>query len=124
VEARAELPFTKQKCSEKSRSQSFMEGKTMKFLGIAKPPAAVTGAMIQAVRERYKSNIKSGVSDCGYFFANGSRAISITNADSAEELAQRMLANGWPPLESEVYPLVEFDKYLERVSEALKKQAP
>jgi hypothetical protein len=94
----------------------------MKFLVIAKPPATITGATIQAVRERFKNNIKSGVSDCGYFFANGGRAISITNADSAEELAQRMLANGWPPLESEVYPLVEFDKYLEAVSEALGKQ--
>jgi hypothetical protein len=70
----------------------------MKFLVIAKPPQAVTGAMIQAVRERYKNNIKSGISDCGYFFANGSRAISITNADSAEALAERLLANGWPPL--------------------------
>jgi len=94
----------------------------MKFLVIAKRPQAVNDAMIQAVRERYKNNIKSGVSDCGYFFANGSRAISITNADSAEALAERLLVGGWPPLESEIYPLVEFDMYLKEVSEALKKQ--
>jgi hypothetical protein len=93
----------------------------MKFLVIVKPPQAVTSATIQAVRERAKNNLKSGISDCAYFFANGSRAIAITNADSAEALAERSLAQGWPPLESEIHPLVDFDKYLEQVAEAIKK---
>jgi len=93
----------------------------MKFLVIAKPPQTATSATIQAARERAKNNIKSGITDCAYFFANGSRAVAITNADSGEALAERLLANGWPPLETEIHPLVEFEKYLAEVSKTLKK---
>jgi hypothetical protein len=94
----------------------------MKFLLIAKAPQAVTSATVQAARERGNNNIKSGITDCAYFFANGSRVVAITNADSAEALAERLLAGGWPPLESEIHPLVDSDKYLGQVIEALKKQ--
>ena len=94
----------------------------MKFLVIVKPPQARTSATIQAARERAKNAIKSGVIDCAYFFANGSGGFAIINADSAEALAERSLVRGWPPSESEIHPLVDFDKYLEQVTEAIKKQ--
>jgi hypothetical protein len=93
----------------------------MKFLVTTKAPQTFTSERIQAIRERAKAQLKSGVIDCFYVFANGSRAVSITNADSAEALAERFLVRGWPPPETEIHPLVDFDKYLEQVAEAIKK---
>ncbi len=64
----------------------------MKFLIIARPrqiQQGTTSEMVQAPLEKVKGQLKSGVTDCTYSFADGSGSVGIANADSGESWAGR-----------------------------------
>ena len=95
----------------------------MKFLVIRKPrPGALvqpTSQTIRAHKERLLAAVKSGEIDCTYAFVNGG-GCSITNADSAENLNQRLFSS---PLglfyEFEVHPLCDYGKFMDTIAQAL-----
>ena len=72
----------------------------MKFLVIRKPrvgaPVQPTSQTIRAQKEGLLAAIKRGEIDCTYAFVGGG-GFSIANANSAEELNQRMFSS---PLDS------------------------
>lgn len=77
----------------------------MKFLVISRPRAnqqGMTSAMVEATVERVKGELKSGVIDCLYSFADGSGTVGIGNADSGEALAASLL-------ESPASPFIQFE---------------
>ncbi len=94
----------------------------MKFLVIAKPPRTGTSAMVQAVKETVKRNLESGQIDCLYSFADATRAVAILNADSAEALAEQLVEPGFPPPEAEIHPLIDWNRFVDKVIEVMKRQ--
>ena len=95
----------------------------MKFLVIRKPrPGAIvqpTSQLIRAQKEGLLGAIKRGEADCAYAFVGGG-GISILNANTAEEVNQRLFGS---PLgffyEFEVHPLADYSKFMDTVAEAL-----
>src|ERR1700747_1612340 len=68
----------------------------MKFLVIRKPRTGTgmipTAEMVRAHKEVLLSAVKRGEADCAYAFLGGG-GFSIQNADSAEDLSQRMMGS-------------------------------
>jgi hypothetical protein len=95
----------------------------MKFLVIRKPrPGALvqpTSQTIRAQKEMLLDAVKRGEADCAYAFVGGG-GCSIANANSAEELNQRIFSS---PLglfyEFEVHPLSDYGKFMDTVAQAL-----
>jgi hypothetical protein len=95
----------------------------MKFLVIRKPRVGAlvqpTSKTIRAQKEGLLAAIKRGEADCAYAFVGGG-GISIVNANSAEEVNQRLFGS---PLgffyEFEVHPLADYSKFMDTVAEAL-----
>ena len=95
----------------------------MKFLVIRKPRAGTTiqptSQLIRAQKEGLLGAIKRGEADCAYAFVGGG-GISILNANSAEEVNQRLFGS---PLglfyEFEVRPLADYGKFMDTVAQAL-----
>ncbi len=95
----------------------------MKFLVIRKPrPGALvqpTSQTIRAHKERLLAAVKSGEVDCTYAFVGGG-GCSITNANNAEDLNQRLFS---APLglfyEFEVHPLSDYGQFMDTVAQVL-----
>jgi muconolactone delta-isomerase len=97
----------------------------MKFLVLVKSRVGVPApenpvALYKAAREAIETALADGSLDCAYQFAHPGRSVSINNADSAEELWERIAAYPLAPfLEFEVHPLADvmyvFDKSIERM---------
>ena len=95
----------------------------MKFLVIRKPRLGAsvqpTSQLIRAQKEGLLAAIKRGDADCAYAFVGGG-GISILNANTAEEVNQRLF--GLPLgffYEFEVHPLADYSKFMDTVAEAL-----
>ena len=99
----------------------------MKFLIIRKPRLGTamvpTSKAIREQKEAALNAVKQGNLDCIYAFPGGGGNVAIANADSAEQLNER-LAN--TPLflfsEFEVRPLTDFSKYMDNIAAAFEKQ--
>lgn len=98
----------------------------MKFLVIRKPRTGTgmmpTVEMIRAHKEVVLSAVKRGEADCTYAFLGGG-GFSIQNANSTEELNQRLMGS---PLglfyEFDVRALTDYGKFMDIVAEAFEKQ--
>ena len=97
----------------------------MKFLVTTKAHAVqqgMTSAIVQATQEMADRDIKNGVIDVLYAFADGSGSVGIANADSGEALAQSLLGLPAAPFfDFEARPLAEFNKVVNLRLDALKK---
>ena len=99
----------------------------MKFLVIRKPRfgtgRVVTSKLIREQKQGAAEAIKAGTLDCIYALPAGGGNVAIVNADSVEQLNERLTAT---PLflfsEFEVRPLSDYNKYMENVAAALEKQ--
>jgi hypothetical protein len=98
----------------------------MKFLLIRKPrPGAErpTSQMIRAQKDYVQSRVKDKSIDCTYAFVGGG-GCAIVNADSAEDLNQRIFAS---PLalfyEYEIRALSDYGSFMDGVARALESQA-
>ena len=99
----------------------------MKFLVLRKP--RLSSGMIptsKAIREHKQGvsdAIKGKTIDCIHAFPGGGGSVGIANADSPEQLNERLMRT---PLflysEFEVRPLTDYDKYMENVAAALEKR--
>ena len=98
----------------------------MKFLVIRKPRMGTgmtpTADMVRAHKELVLSAVKRGDADCAYAFLGGG-GFSIQNANSAEDLNQRLMSS---PLglfyEFDVRALTDYGKFMDTVAQALEKQ--
>ena len=97
----------------------------MKFLLIRKPRVSAerpTSQMIRAHKEYVLSRLKDKTIDCTYAFLGGG-GCSIVNADSTEQLNQRIFAS---PLalfyEYEIRALSDYASFMDNVAAALEKQ--
>jgi len=81
-----------------------------------------TGDMIRAHKEVLLNAVKRGEADCAYAFLGGG-GFSIQNANSAEELNQRMMGS---PLamfyEFDVRALTDYGKFMDSVADAMDRQ--
>jgi hypothetical protein len=99
----------------------------MKFLVIRRPRFIAgnppTSKMIQEQKQGALDAMKAGTLDCIYAFPGGGGNVGIANADSAEQLNERLMAT---PLflnsEFEVRLLTDYGKYMDNVAAALKKR--
>ncbi len=93
----------------------------MKHRREATPPADPIVAD-KAAREGLKAALADGRMDCVYQFADGRRAVSIVNAESAEAVWEMLTSY---PLYSvqdyEVHPLVDIDFVFNKALERMKK---
>jgi len=95
----------------------------MKFLVIRKPRTGTgmtpTAEMIRAQKEVVLSAVKRGDADCAYAFLGGG-GFSIQNANSAEDLNQRLMGS---PLglfyEFDVRALTDYGKFMDTVAQVL-----
>jgi hypothetical protein len=97
----------------------------VKFLIIARPrpnQQGMTSEMVQATVEKVKGQLKSGVTDCIYSFADGSGSIAIANADSGDALVDLLESPAAPFLHFEAHPLADFNKVINNVITTMKKQ--
>jgi hypothetical protein len=98
----------------------------MKFLVIRKLRTGTgmtpTAEMVRAHKEVVLSAVERGDADCAYAFLGGG-GFSIQNANSAEELNQRLMGS---PLglfyEFDVRALTDYGKFMDTVAQALEKQ--
>jgi hypothetical protein len=98
----------------------------MKFLIIRKPRMGTgvtpTADTVRAHKELVLHAVKSGDADCAYAFLGGG-GFSIQNANSAEDLNQRLMGS---PLalfyEFDVRVLTDYGKFMDTVAQALDKQ--
>jgi hypothetical protein len=98
----------------------------MKFLVTRKPRMGTgitpTAEMIRAHKEVVLSAVKRGEADCAYAFVGGG-GFSIQNANSAEDLNQRLMSS---PLglfyDFEVRALTDYGKFMDTVAENFEKQ--
>jgi muconolactone delta-isomerase len=101
----------------------------MKFLVLVKhregtAPLEDPVAARKAAREGIKAALADGRMDCAYQFASGRRAVSILNAESAEEVWERLTSYPLYSLQDyEVHPLVDVDYIFSRVLERMKEAA-
>ena len=99
----------------------------MKFLVIRKIRTGTgmqpTSQMIRAHKEVVLGAVKRGEADCAYAFLGGG-GCSIQNANSAEELNQRLMGS---PLglsyEFDVRALTDYTRFMDTVAEAFEKQS-
>jgi hypothetical protein len=99
----------------------------MKFLVIRKPRMGTgmmpTSQMIRAHKEVVLGAVKRGEVDCTYAFLGGG-GFSIQNANSTEELNQRLMGS---PLglfyEFDVRALTDYGQFMDSVAQALEKQS-
>ena len=99
----------------------------MKFLVIRKIRTGTgmqpTSQMIRAHKEVVLGAVKRGEADCAYAFLGGG-GFSIQNANSAEELNQRLMGS---PLglfyEYDVCALTDYGQFMDTVAQALEKQS-
>lgn len=97
----------------------------MKFLVIARPrenQQGMTSAMVEATVEKAKGQLKSGVIDCLFSFADGSGSVGISNAESGEAIVDELNYPASPFVHFEVYPLASWDKVLGNLITNMKKQ--
>ena len=100
----------------------------MKFLVVRKP--RVNAAMLPSsktfreAKQAVQEAIKQGVIDCIYAIPAGGGNVAIINAESPEELNQRLMDT---PLflfsEWEVHPLSDYAKYMDNIAAAFEKQS-
>ena len=98
----------------------------MKFLVIRKPRfgtgRVATSKLIREAKQSAAEAAKAGTIDCIYAFPGGGGNVAIVNAESAEQLNERLMAT---PLflysEYEVRALTDYSKYMENVATALEK---
>ena len=98
----------------------------MKFLVIRKPRFGTgrmaTAKLIRDQKQGVAEAVKAGTIDCIYAFPGGGGNVGIANADSMEQLNERLMAT---PLflysEYEVRPLTDYNKYMENVAAALER---
>ncbi len=98
----------------------------MKFLVIRKPRTGTgvqpTSQMIRAHKEVVLNAVKRGEADCTYAFLGGG-GFSIQNANSTEELNQRLMGS---PLalfyEFDVRALTDYGQFMDTVAQAFEKQ--
>jgi hypothetical protein len=96
----------------------------MKFLVIARPREnrqGMTSAMVEATLEKVKGQLKIGVFDCLYSFADGSGSVPIANADSGEALIEALESPTQPFIHFEAKPLGAFERRINNLT-AMKKQ--
>jgi hypothetical protein len=99
----------------------------MKFLLIRKPRMGTgmtpTGEMVRAQKDTVLGALKRGEADCVYAFVGGG-GCAILNADSAEELNQRLMGS---PLglfyEFDVRALTDYGQFMDTVAKALEEQS-
>jgi hypothetical protein len=99
----------------------------MKFLVMRRPRFIagnpVTSKMILEGKQSALDALKGGGIDCIYAFPGGGGNVAIANADSPEQLNERLMAT---PLflnsEWEVRALTDYGKYMDNVAAALKKR--
>src|SRR5580704_2895539 len=66
-------------------------GNIMKFVVITRPrpvQQGMTSAMLEATLAKVNEQLKSGIIDCIYSFADGGGSVGIGNADSGEALVE------------------------------------
>ncbi len=98
----------------------------MKFLVIRKPRTglsiAPTSQMIRAQKEALLAAVKRGEADCAYAFVGGG-GFSIQNANSAEELNQRMMSSPMGLFyDFDVRTLTDYGQFMDIVAQAFEKQ--
>jgi muconolactone delta-isomerase len=101
----------------------------MKFLILVKPHIGAPApenpiAVYEAAKEYLNAMLADGTLDCVYQFVNGREAMSIGNADSHEEMWEKLTAYPlYPSQEYEVHALVDvnyaFDKSIERLQKMI-----
>ncbi|MGB5931821.1 MAG: muconolactone Delta-isomerase family protein [Anaerolineae bacterium] len=75
-------------------------------------------ALFQAAKEWVKARLADGTLDCVYSFADLSGGLAIGNADSHEELMDRILDYPmYPFFDWEVEPLCDFSHSMDRLIE-------
>src|SRR5713101_3210872 len=102
----------------------------MKFLVIRKVRTGTgmqpTSQMIRAQKEVVLGAVKRGEADCAYAFVGGG-GFSVLNANSAEEVNQRLLGSPMGLFyDFEVRPLTDYSQHMDTVAqafEALEKQS-
>jgi len=105
----------------------FEEVTPMKFLVIRKPRVGTGMTPTSKVIEEHKDGalnaIKRGEIDCLYAIPGGGGSVGIVNADSAEQLNERLTNT---PLflfsEFEVRLLTDYSKYMDNIAAAFEKQ--
>ena len=98
----------------------------MKFLLIRKPRMGTgmtsTSDMVRAQKETVLGALKSGEADCVYAFVGGG-GCAILNANSAEELNQRLMGSPMGLFyEFEMRALADYGQFMDTVAKALEKQ--
>ncbi len=99
----------------------------MKFLVLAKPNTRAPAmenplATYQAAKEYLDAKLADGTFDCVYQFADGRRGIGIANADSHEELWEKLTAYPLYPFQDyKVQALVDLDYVFDKSFERIKK---
>jgi hypothetical protein len=84
----------------------------------------MTSAMLEATLAKVNEQLKSGIIDCIYSFADGGGSVGIGNADSGEALVEGLQYAASPFLQFEVHPLADFNKVMSSEITAMKKQEP
>ena len=98
----------------------------MKFLLIRKPRMGTgmtpTSETVRAHKDTVLGTLERGETDCVYAFVGGG-GCAILNADSAEELNQRLMG---APLglfyEYEIRALADYGQFMDTMAKALEKQ--
>ena len=100
----------------------------MKFLILSKIPIGAPAAdnpvaLFQASKEYHNAAFADGSLDCVYSFVTGKGGgMAIANADSHEELWEKLSAYPWYPyMEFEVHPLVDENHLIDRTIEKLQE---
>jgi hypothetical protein len=98
----------------------------MKFLVIRKPRMVTanmpTSQMIRAQKEAVLGSVQRGEGDCTYAFVGGG-GFSIQNANSAEELNQRLMGSPMGLFyDFDVRALTDYGQYMDTVAQAFEKQ--
>ncbi len=97
----------------------------MKFLVIRKPRMVTanmpTSQMIRAQKEAVLGSVQRGEGDCTYAFVGGG-GFSIQNANSAEELNQRLMGSPMGLFyDFDVRALTDYGQYMDTVAQAFEK---
>jgi hypothetical protein len=98
----------------------------MKFLLIRKPRMGTgmtpTSDMVRAHKETVLGALKRGEADCVYAFVGGG-GCSILNANSAEELNERLMSSPMALFyEFELRALTDYGQFMDTIAKALDKQ--
>ncbi|HKD65486.1 MAG TPA: hypothetical protein VKB84_01505 [Candidatus Binataceae bacterium] len=82
----------------------------------------MTSEMLQSALDHVNRQLKGGILDCIYSFADGSGSVGIANADSGEALAEALESPAAPFILFEAHPLTDFNKRVGNVIANLKRQ--